>query len=170
MAEEEALVFILDLGATMAEQSGGRDESNLDWSLRYFWNKITDIVAKSRKTLCIGVVGLRTDDTRNKLQADDGYENISVLQGLGPMTLTDLRVLRDSIAPNNSCSGDAISAVVVAVDMIDEYTRKLKWTRKIVLITDGHGDLDAEDIAEISDKMNDSKIQLTILFVCFTLN
>ncbi|KAF4587774.1 ATP-dependent DNA helicase II subunit 2 [Ophiocordyceps camponoti-floridani] len=167
MAEKEATVFILDLGASMARANAGRDESDLDWCMRYVWDKITDIVAANRKTLCVGVVGLRTDETKNKLQADDGYENISVLQGLGQMTMSSLRTLRESIQPSNTCSGDAISAIVVAVDMIDGFTKRLKWLRKIVLVTDGKGDMDADDTADISKKMNDLGIQLTILGVDF---
>ncbi|PHH63602.1 hypothetical protein CDD81_5694 [Ophiocordyceps australis] len=167
MAEKEATVFILDLGASMAEKRGGRDESDLDWSMRYVWDKITDIVAANRKTLCVGIVGLRTNETSNTLQEDDGYENISVLQGLGPMSMTHLRSLQESIKPSKTWAGDAISAIVVAIDMIDAFTKKLKWIRKVVLITDGQAALDEEDIGDISAKMNSSNVQLTILGVDF---
>lgn len=163
MAEKEATVFILDLGSSMAKIHNGRSESDLDWSMRYVWDKITDIVAASRKTLCVGVLGLRTDETNNKLQDDDGYENISVLQELEPMTMESLRTLQNSIALSKTLSGDAISAIVLAVDMIDTFTKKLKWKRKIVLVTDGQGPMDGDDIKDIAKKMNDSGIELTVL-------
>ena len=163
MADKEATVFIIDLGSSMAQTHSGRSQSDLDWSMRYVWDKITDIVAASRKTLCVGVVGLRTDSTSNKLEGDDGYENISVLQELGPMTMASLRSLQTAIQPSQMISGDAISAIVVAVDMIDTFTKKLKYIRKIVLITDAQGALDADDTTDIAQKMNDSAIQLTVL-------
>lgn len=163
MADKEATVFVLDLGSSMAQTRSGRSVSDLDWSMRYVWDKITDIVAAGRKTLCVGVVGLRTDGTSNKLEDEDGYENISVLQELGPMTMSSLRSLQSSVAPSQTMAGDAISAIVIAVDLIDTFTKKLKWNRKIVLVTDGQGALDADDIADIATKMNDSKIQLTVL-------
>ncbi|VUC38105.1 unnamed protein product [Clonostachys rosea] len=167
MAEKEASIFIIDLGSSMAESNHGRSESDLDWSMRYVWDKITDTVAANRKTLCIGVVGLRTDETNNKLQEDEGYENISVLQELGPMGMTALRDLQSSVAPSSSSTGDAISAIVVAVDMMATFTKKLKWTRKIYLVTDGQGAMDADDVDDIAKKINDSNIQLTILGVDF---
>ncbi|KAJ4169970.1 ATP-dependent DNA helicase yku80 [Fusarium falciforme] len=167
MAEKEATIFILDLGSTMAQTHTGRSESDLDWSMRYVWDKITDIVAASRKTLCVGVVGFRTDETDNKLQDDDGYENIAVLQELGPMSMSSLRNLQSVIKPSETWSGDAISAIVVAVDMMDTFTKKLKWNRKIILITDGQGPMDADGLSDISKKMNDSNIQLTVLGVDF---
>ena len=170
MADKEATVFILDLGSSMSQTHDGRSESDLDWSMRYVWDKITDIVASNRKTLCVGVVGLRTDDTNNKLMEDDGYENISVLQDLGPMTMASLRSLQSVVGPSKTSTGDAISAIVVAVDMIDTFTKKLKWTRKIVLVTDGQGEVDGDDLDDIAKKMNDSNIQLTVLYVfCFAL-
>lgn len=165
MADKEATVFIIDLGSSMAKSHSGRSESDLDWSMRYVWDKITDIVAASRKTLCVGVVGLRTDETNNKLQEDDGYENITVLQELGPMTMSSLRSLQADIKPSSTWSGDAISAIVIAVDMIDTFTKKLKWNRKIVLVTDGQGPIDGDDLSDISKKMNDSNIELTVLWV-----
>ncbi|KAF4470922.1 ATP-dependent DNA helicase 2 subunit 2 [Fusarium albosuccineum] len=167
MAEKEATIFILDLGSTMAQTHSGRSESDLEWSMQYVWDKITDIVAASRKTLCVGVLGLRTDETDNKLQDDDGYENIAVLQELGPMSMSSLRNLQSTIKPSSTWKGDAISAIVVAVDMMDTFTKKLKWNRRIFLITDGQGPMDADDLSDISKKMNDSNIQLTVLGVDF---
>ncbi|KAM3526217.1 hypothetical protein NHJ13051_003575 [Beauveria bassiana] len=102
MADKEATVFILDLGASMGKSHSGRSESDLDWSMRYVWDKITDIVSANRKTLCIGAVGLRTDGTMNKLMDEDGYDNISVLQELGPMTMTSLKTLQTSIKPSKT--------------------------------------------------------------------
>jgi ATP-dependent DNA helicase 2 subunit 2 len=163
MADKEATVFILDLGASMAEKHSGREESDLDWSMRYVWDKITDIVAANRKTLCVGVVGLRTDETNNKLQEDDGYENISVIQELSQITMSGLRALQTAVTSNKTMSGDAISAIVVAVDMIDTFTKRLKWTRKIVLVTDGQGEIDDDGIGDIAKKINESNIQLTVL-------
>lgn len=163
MADKEAIVFILDLGSSMAQEHHGRSESDLEWSMRFVWDKVGDIVAANRKTLCVGVVGLRTDETSNRLQEEDGYDNISVLQELGPMSTSSLKSLQTCINPSTTLSGDAISAIVVAVDMIDTFTKKLKWTRKIYLVTDGMGPMDSDDISEIAGKMNDSNIQLTVL-------
>lgn len=165
MADKEATVYIVDLGSTMGEYSSGRDESNLDWSMRYLWTKIGDVAASGRKTLCAGVIGLRTDATDNPLGSEDGYENISILQPLGPIGMPALRALRASMRQNSSPSGDAISAIVVAVDMIESFTKKQKWIRKICLVTDGRAPMDADDTNDIAKKINELGILLTILWV-----
>ncbi|KAL7960720.1 SPOC like C-terminal domain-containing protein [Trichoderma compactum] len=166
MADKEATVFIIDLGASVAANNGGRKESDLDWSMSYVWDKISNVVASNRKTLCVGVVGLRTDETNHTL-GEDGYENISILQPLGPMTMTSLKMLQPKVKPSGTVEGDAISAIVVAVDMIDTYTKKNKWKRQICLVTDGRGEIDPDDIDDISKKMRESGIELTVLGIDF---
>ncbi|TFB05911.1 ATP-dependent DNA helicase II subunit 2 [Trichoderma ghanense] len=166
MADKEATVFIIDLGASMAAVNGGREESDLDWSMNYVWDKISNVVASNRKTLCVGVVGFRTDETNHTL-SEDGYENISILQPLGPMYMSSLKALQPKVKPSRTVEGDAISAIVIAVDMIDKYTKKNKWKRQIVLITDGQGEIDPDDIGDIARKIRDSNIELTVLGVDF---
>lgn len=163
MTDKEATVFILDLGSSMAQSHNGRSESDLDWSMHFVWDKITDVVSANRKTLYVGVLGLRTDETNNKLQETNGYENISVLQELAPMPMSSLRSLQASVKPSETWAGDAISAIVVAVDMIGSFTKKLKFVRQIYLVTDGQGAMDSEDVEEIAKKMNASNIRLTVL-------
>ncbi|KAK6452147.1 hypothetical protein FP744_10008398 [Trichoderma asperellum] len=166
MADKEATVFIIDLGGSMKAVHGARKESDLDWSMSYVWDKICNVVASNRKTLCVGVVGLRTDETNHTL-AEDGYDNISILQPLGPMSMSSLKSLQTKIKPSKTTQGDAISAIVIAVDMIDTYTKKNKWKRQIYLITDGQGEIDPDDIGDIARKIKDSNIELTVLGVDF---
>ena len=41
MADKEATVFVVDLGASMGKHSQGREMTNLDWCLQYVWNKVS---------------------------------------------------------------------------------------------------------------------------------
>lgn len=79
MAEKEATVYIVDVGQSMGERRQGRSVTDLQWSMRYVWDRITatvrlleqtdsytladmDVqVATGRKTAMVGVLGLRTD-------------------------------------------------------------------------------------------------------------
>ena len=45
MADKEATVYIIDVGASMGQKRHGRDETDLDWSMRYVWDKITSTVS-----------------------------------------------------------------------------------------------------------------------------
>lgn len=44
MAEKEATVYIVDVGASMGEKRNGREVSDLDFAMTYVWDKITSTV------------------------------------------------------------------------------------------------------------------------------
>ncbi|KAI3336693.1 Ku70/Ku80 N-terminal alpha/beta domain-containing protein [Xylariaceae sp. AK1471] len=168
MADKEATVYIIDLGSSMADCHNGRIESDLDWSMHYIWDKISTTVAASRKTWNVGVIGVRTDETDHPLEGQvEGYDNISVLQELGPMTMKGLAALRDRVKTSDTQTGDCISAIVLAIEMIEKLTKKLKYNRKIILVTDGEAPIDNSDINDISEKIKRTNIQLTVLGVDF---
>lgn len=81
MAEptKQATVYIVDLGRTMGEYHNGRTESDLEYGMRYIWDKIAITMAANLKGGNLGIVGLRTDETDNPLaDDDDSYKNLSV--------------------------------------------------------------------------------------------
>ena len=51
MADKEATVYIVDMGASMGEKRNGRKESDLDWAMTYVWEKITSTVGTWRLSL-----------------------------------------------------------------------------------------------------------------------
>ncbi|KAL8873132.1 MAG: hypothetical protein Q9174_001348 [Haloplaca sp. 1 TL-2023] len=169
MAEKEATVYIVDVGTSMGERNNGRTQTNLDFALTYVWDKITSTVALERKTAMLGVIGLRTDGTANELEQEESFENISVLQEISNILLPDLKQLHSKIRLSQTVKGDAISAIVIAIQMITKQCKKLKYKRKIILITDGKAPLDAdpESVAEITKKITEDNMELVILGVDF---
>ena len=49
--------------------------------------------------------------------------------------------------------------------MITKHCKKLKWKRKIVLITDGRGSMDADDVSQITQKIKADEIELVVMYV-----
>ena len=165
MADKEATVYVVDLGESMADCHNGRDESDLDFGMRYVWDKISTTVAASRKTWTVGVVGLNTDETDNAQERDglEGYDNISVLQEIGPMSMSSLKELRDKIKPSSSSGADAVSAIVVALSMIEVFTKKLKYKRKIILVTNAESPIDGESIEDVANRLDESNVELVVM-------
>lgn len=161
----QATVYVIDLGESMADCHNGRDESDLDFGMRYVWDKISTTVAASRKTWTLGVVGLNTEETNNAQDGEglEGYEHISVLQEIGPATMDTLRNMRSFVQPSNSHGGDAISAIVVALSMIELYTKKLKYNRRIILVTNAESPIDDESLGDVAGRLNDSNIELVVM-------
>lgn len=167
MASKEATVYVVDCGSTMGETSFVRQQSNLDWALEYVWDKITTGVSTGRKTLLAGVVGLRTDGTNNDLSAEDSFQHISVFQDLSQILMPELRRLRNELVVSHTEAGDAISALVIAIQMIINTCKKLKYIRKIVLVTDARAPMEAGDLREITKKLKEDNMELMVLGVDF---
>jgi hypothetical protein len=81
MAEpgKQATVYIVDVGSSTGDCNNGRMESDLDYGMKYVWEKIAGILAANRVGLGVGVLGLRTDETNNPLDSDEDYINIGWL-------------------------------------------------------------------------------------------
>jgi ATP-dependent DNA helicase 2 subunit 2 len=169
MADKEATVYIVDLSKSMSKKHGGRDESDLDWTLRYVWDKITATVSTGRKLATIGVIGLGTDETvlnNEQLEGEDSYEHISILQPIAQILMPEIRNLQDLLVPSHTDQGDAVSAIVLAVDMLEQHCKRLKWSKRIILVTDGMGAIDPE-LGDIPDKINSENIEVSVLGVDF---
>jgi len=167
MASKEATVYIVDVGSSMGERNCGRQETNLDFALEYVWDKITTTVATGRKTAMAGVVALRTDGTGNELGEDPAYTNITVLQEIAQIQMAELRKLRDELTLSATNSGDAVSAIIVAIQMIERQCRKLKYIRRIVLVTDARTRMETADLGQITSKLKEDGIELVVLGVDF---
>ncbi|ORY14922.1 ATP-dependent DNA helicase II subunit 2 [Clohesyomyces aquaticus] len=172
MATKEATVYILDLGRSMGEKRNGRSQTNLEWALEYVWDKIMTTVATGRKTAMMGVVGYRTDETDvgALIEESDGYSNITILSLLKQFLLVDIRDLHVKLRPSSTDDGDVLSALAVAIQMIDTTTtgktgNKLKFDRKINIISDGYGFMDTADLDAIAEKLKEDEVELNILQV-----
>lgn len=168
MADKEASVFVIDVGKTMGMRKHGRELSDLDYSLQYVWDKITQIVYLGRKGLVVGVITFRTDKTKNHMQTEsEGYENITVVQPIQNMLMPELQRLPDHMKASDTDGGDALSAVILGVDMLMKHCRNLKFTKRLYLITNGTGPLDADDIEPTAAQIKQNGIMLTVLGVDF---
>ena len=94
--------------------------------------------------------------------------------------MPDLRRLQQLIEVSKTDEGDgkrqkypletilryhiAISAIVIAIQMITKQCRKLKYIRKIVLVTNGRGTMDADDLSEITKKITEDNMDLVVLY------
>jgi ATP-dependent DNA helicase 2 subunit 2 len=170
MASKEATVYIVDQGASTGECHNGRVESDLDYGMRYIWDKIAETMMANRVTAGVGVIGLRTDETENELAETDAeaYSNICVQKPLGPMEMAHLRDLQKRIKTSSTDHGDAISAIVVAIQLIEKFTtlksgKPGKYARKIVLLTDGQGTIEDDDIEPIVERINELGIGLVVV-------
>jgi ATP-dependent DNA helicase 2 subunit 2 len=90
------------------------------------------------------------------------------MKALEAIKMSDLKELQRNIQPSHTYEGDAISAIVVAIDLIEKATtlksgKPGKFKRTIVLLTDGQGEMDADDIDDIAAKIKEVDIELKVM-------
>ncbi len=81
--------------------------------------------------------------------------------------MPDLRRLRENVQQSHTNDGDAISAIILAVQMVASHCRTLKYKKRIFLVTNGLGVMDVDDIDQISTKIKAEGIELIVLGVDF---
>lgn len=124
-------------------------------------------VGTGLKGQTLGVVIARSDTTSNSMEDEEGYSNITVLQDIHFTQMPDIRQLKEAIKPSKTNKGDVFSAVPIAIGMLDKFCGKSKTRRKIILVTDGTGHIDTDDVEPIAEKMKSDGTGLTILGVDF---
>lgn len=99
------------------------------------------------------------------MESDPNYQNISVLNPIQQFLMPQLQTLREGINPSSTDDGDGISALVIAIQMIIKYCKKLKYTRNIYLVTNGAGLFEQDETDEIVARIKSEGINLTVLYV-----
>jgi ATP-dependent DNA helicase 2 subunit 2 len=87
----------------------------------------------------LAIVLVGTNETNNVLNENDpdSYQHVSVLRPLGKPDLSFLELI-DSI-DIEPAEGDVIDGLLVAMEMIHTRVKKLKFTKRIFLVTDAAG-------------------------------
>ena len=163
MADKECTVYVVDIGRSMGEKHHGRNITDLAWAMQYVWDKIAAAVSTGRKTLHNGVVALRSNHTNHDGPDEEEYHNISVLMKPQQVLMPDIRRLHDELKPSHTNNGDAISAIIVAIQMITDFCGTKKFQKRIVLITNADGAVEADQIGSIAEKILQEGIQLIVL-------
>ncbi|RMZ87463.1 hypothetical protein DV736_g5308, partial [Chaetothyriales sp. CBS 134916] len=167
MADKEATIYVVDVSRSMGRSHNGREQSDLDWALTYVWDKITTTVSTGRKTAQIGVIGLGTDETENQMEAEEAYQHISILTPIQQILLPELQRLAKVLKPSKTDERDALSAIIIAVDVMMKHCKHLKFRKKIVLVTNGTGIIDDDDIESTAQQIQRNGIELVVLGIDF---
>ncbi|KAK9322775.1 SPOC like C-terminal domain-containing protein [Lipomyces orientalis] len=167
MAEKEATVIVVDLSPFMAEShmAAAKGQSDIEMCIKYICDKIGSKVLSERKTDVVGIVGVGTDDTLNRMSEDDAYKHISILFQIRQFLYRDYQLLPKKLVPSLKSHGDLISGLVVAMDAMAQYCRHLKYTKNIVILSNCAGPVDFSGIDGIIDKLAEMKVNLSILYV-----
>jgi ATP-dependent DNA helicase 2 subunit 2 len=166
MAGKEALYLALDVSKSMcphiAEITGSLQAHLCDKALH-----------AGSDAFGLALMGTAGTDNECAGAPDDeggesygGYEHISVMGAMGPVTAN--RIESVSSIQVESGQADAIDGLVVASDALVRYVRKLKFAKRIMLISDGEtvrAEADADELSNIAAQLVENNVRLDIVTV-----
>uniref|UniRef100_A0A1E1XC38 ATP-dependent DNA helicase II subunit 2 n=1 Tax=Amblyomma aureolatum TaxID=187763 RepID=A0A1E1XC38_9ACAR len=118
------------------------------------------IFSESKDEVAVVICGSQC--TNNSLSSDDEYQHIDVLCGLQPVTFDMLDKLSEVKATQHVC--DFVDAIIVALDVIVDKTKNLKFSsRRVVLLSNLGGTFNDSQQSIIADGMKNSDLSLTIV-------
>ena len=161
MAGKEGIFAILDVGKSMQKKYLDTNETRLNFGIESIRQLIGQKLIFNNKRDQIGII----------LMGKEGEEaeNINVYSELDFPTKELLNQLNAIEPENDEDNGDIFLTLDFAIDEFIAKYKKLKWAKKIFLITDGESKckVTKEQIEELAERINDNDIKINIICVGF---
>ena len=161
MAGKEGIFVILDVGKSMKKKYLDTNETRLNFGIESIRQLIRQKLLFNIKRDQIGII----------LMGGDGEEaeNINIYSELDFPSIDLLNQLNSIVAENNEDNGDIFLSIDFAIDEFIAKYKKLKWEKKIFLITDGESKckMSKDQIEELAERIKDNDIKINIICVGF---
>ena len=164
MAGKEGTIIILDCNKSMADKYLNTDMTKLDFGKESIHHLIRQKLLFTAKKDQVGIIlkGCQPDEEEER-------EGIHIFKELDFPSINLLNELNDITVSDNNQDCDIFDSIDVAIDTFIDTYKKLKWAKKIFLITDGEAECKAtaSRIEKIADKLNENDIKVNIIAVDF---
>ena len=161
MAGKEGIFVILDVGKSMKKNYLDTQETRLNFGIESIRQLINQKLLFNVKRDQIGII----------LMGREGEEakNINIYSELDFPSIDLLHQLNSIEAEDEEDNGDIFLSIDFAIDEFIAKYKKLKWGKKIFLITDGESKckISKEKIEELAERINNYDIKINIICVGF---
>ena len=161
MAGKEGIFVILDVGKSMKKKYLDTDETRLNFGIESIRQLIRQKLLFNVKRDQIGIILMGREG--------EEAENINIYSELDFPSIDLLEQLNSIEAEDGEDNGDIFLSIDFAIDEFIAKYKKLKWAKKIFLITDGESKckMSKEKIEELAERINDNDVKINIICVGF---
>ena len=157
--QKEALFIVVDVSASM--------RPHLDETLDAL-RTLINVKLLFHKSDAVGVALHGTEETRNEQAAEIGdgsYEHIALAQQMAPVTYDTIAALDLATSTPAGGSADLIDSLVLGMDAVINFVKKLKYGKKVLFVTDGTSpaSVDDEQFGAIAQQLSDSQINFEVI-------
>ena len=161
MAGKEGIFVILDVGKSMKKNYLDTQETRLNFGIESIRQLINQKLLFNVKRDQIGIILMGREG--------EEAENINIYSELDFPSIDLLHQLNSIEAEDEEDNGDIFLSIDFAIDEFIAKYKKLKWGKKIFLITDGESKckMSKEKIEELAERINNNDIKINIICVGF---
>ena len=161
MAGKEGIFVILDVGKSMKKKYLDTQETRLNFGIESIRQLINQKLLFNVKRDQIGIILMGREG--------EEAENINIYSELDFPSIDLLHQLNSIEAEDEEDNGDIFLSIDFAIDEFIAKYKKLKWGKKIFLITDGESKckMSKEKIEELAERINNNDIKINIICVGF---
>ncbi|KAF9917084.1 ATP-dependent DNA helicase II subunit 2 [Lobosporangium transversale] len=162
----EATIYILDVGPTMKAKREGVKVSRYEETKQVLLKLLANKVHMNRKTVYVSVILVGSNVTNNDLASEDengaDYQNVEVLRPLEMASLDVMKSVQND-AKLGETMADCMDGLIVAMDMMVKFCKKLKYEKKIYILTDACAEINTQDVDTIKASLISDNITLNVV-------
>ncbi|KNE60263.1 hypothetical protein AMAG_05673 [Allomyces macrogynus ATCC 38327] len=165
MAQKQATVYILDVGAHMASDAARYRDAHAILE-RLLHDKAHE--GKKKDEVAVFLAGNTTENFRQMDEFQGQYPGVfQVCRSPGEFIMETanidlIRKIHEQFPPGLA-SSEITGALVWALDLLDQHCKHLKYTKHILLITDGNTQCDPELLKMVTDKAYNQEIRISVI-------
>ncbi|KAJ3206608.1 X-ray repair cross-complementing protein 5, partial [Clydaea vesicula] len=148
-----ATTFILDVGNSMQREDSMDKTTYLEKATTVLKSILDSKIIQGRKTDVVELIFAGTDETDNPLAEDGQYENLNLKFSFTQANIKMIKYL-DSLKkkPNNG-NVDIMDALILALFSMNNFCKKLKYEKRIYILTDCQNDMLLDDFTTVKDQI-----------------
>ncbi|KAJ3154968.1 X-ray repair cross-complementing protein 5 [Geranomyces michiganensis] len=164
-----ATAIILDVNPSMRELRPGATKTAQQNATEAIFQILHSKIIAGRKGDVVTLIEVGTEETDNVLSEGESYQHVSAYRFEREddplLAMADLSLLKyiEQGGALGTGQGDLMDAIVVAVHMLDEHCRKLKWEKRITIFTDARGSIETDGWEQVVSKAKDMGVYISLI-------
>ncbi|KAJ3176406.1 X-ray repair cross-complementing protein 5 [Geranomyces variabilis] len=166
-----ATAIILDVNPSMRELRPGNTKTAQQRATEAIFQILHSKIIAGRKRDVVTLVEVGTAETDNVLADGSDYQHVSAYRFESDddsdplLAMADLHLLKyiEQGGARGTGNGDLMDAIVVAVHMLDQHCRHLKFEKRITIFTDAQSPIDNNGWEQVMTKAQAMGVYLSLI-------
>ncbi|KAJ3410505.1 X-ray repair cross-complementing protein 5 [Chytridiales sp. JEL 0842] len=161
---KEATVILLDVNPSMWQTQDEDGRSNLQKAAESVQQMLHSKFISNRANDQVSLILVGANETDNPLaEAEEGqYEHIKIHNDIEKPSFDLYKYLAEG-AERGMRHGDMLDGIIVAITVLENKCKKLKWDKQIYVLTDGNTAINNDGFEDVVKKAADYGVRINVI-------